>query len=135
MRQSLNQLIKSRSLHLNQIMIWNSICKDYATKVDLNMNPACSARLCMNGADARFCLLTLHVVPSAVSMRTYIYEQYLQNCSESHFTSILPFHLSKTSVISYTHRTLKVFTATRQNKSSVKLIKDIVPEIGYINII
>ncbi len=48
----------------------------------------------------------------------------------SHFTSILPFHLSKTSVISYTHRTLKVFTATRQIK-----IKDIVPEIGYITII
>ncbi len=23
----------------------------------LNMNPACSARLCVNGADARFCLL------------------------------------------------------------------------------
>ncbi len=44
----------------------------------------------MNGADARFCLLTLHT-----------------------------FHLSKTSVISYTHKTLKVFAATRQNKSSV----------------
>ncbi len=45
---------------LNQIAIWTSICKYYAAKVDLNMNPACAAHLCMNGADARFCLLTLH---------------------------------------------------------------------------
>ncbi len=37
--------------------------------------------------------------------------------------SILPFDLSKTSVISNTHshRTVKVFTATHQNKSLVKL--------------
>ncbi len=59
MCQSLDELIKSRSLHL-KIMIWTSICKYYDAKVDLNMNPACSACLCMNGADARFCLLTLH---------------------------------------------------------------------------
>ncbi len=40
------------------------------------------------------------------------------NCSESHFTSIWPFHLSKTILmISYTHRNVKVFTASRQNKS------------------
>ncbi len=38
---------------------------------------------------------------------------------QPYFTSILLFHLSKTSVISYTHRTLKVFTATRKNKSLV----------------
>ncbi len=37
----------------------SSVAYDIA-KVDLNMNPACSALLCMNGADARFCLLTLH---------------------------------------------------------------------------
>ncbi len=43
------------NLHLNQ-----SICKYYAEKVDLNMNPASFARLCVNGADARFCLLTLY---------------------------------------------------------------------------
>ncbi len=73
MCKSLDELIKSWSLHLNQI-IWTSICKYYAAKVDLNMNPACSAHLCMNGADARFCLLTLHTKharrSSAVSMRT-----------------------------------------------------------------
>ncbi len=34
----------------------------------------------------------------------------------SHFTSILPFDLSETSIISDTHRTVKVFTATRQIK-------------------
>ncbi len=45
----------------------------------------------------------------------------IHNCSESHFMRILPFYLSKTSVISYTHRTVKVFTATRQNKTLVKL--------------
>ncbi len=56
----LDELIKSKSLHLNQIAIWTSICKYYATEVDLNMNPACSAHLCMNEAEAQFCLLTLH---------------------------------------------------------------------------
>ncbi len=48
--------------YTNQIakhQIWTIICKYYAAKVDLNMNPACSAHL-MNGADARFCLLKLH---------------------------------------------------------------------------
>ncbi len=79
MCQSLDELIKSRPLHLNQIAIWSSICKYYAAKVNLNMNPACSARLCMNGADAQFCLLTLRKPlawrSSAVSMKLYIYEQ------------------------------------------------------------
>ncbi len=74
MCQCLDELIKSRSLHLNQITIWTSICKYYAAKIDLNVNPACSADLCMNGADAPFCLLTLHTQhawhSSAVSMRT-----------------------------------------------------------------
>ncbi len=32
---------------------------EISAKVDLNMNPACSACLCMNKADAWFCLLTL----------------------------------------------------------------------------
>ncbi len=69
--QILDELIKSRSLHLNQITIWTSICKYYTAKVDLHMNPACSAHLCLNGADARFCLLTLHTQRvSAISMRT-----------------------------------------------------------------
>ncbi len=69
--QILDELIKSRSLHLNQITIWTSICKYYTAKVDLLMNPACSACLCLNGADARFCLLTLHTQrASAISMRT-----------------------------------------------------------------
>ncbi len=31
----------------------------FATKVDLNMNPQ-NAHLCMNGAEARFCLQMLH---------------------------------------------------------------------------
>ncbi len=35
--------------------------------------------------------------------------------------SVLTFNLSKTSVISYTHRNLKVFMATRQNKSRFNL--------------
>ncbi len=39
------------------------------------------------------------------------------NCSESHFMTVSQFHLSKTIIISYTHRNVKVFTATRQNKS------------------
>ncbi len=42
MCQNLEELIKSRSLYLNQIAIWTSICKYYAAKVDFNMNPACS---------------------------------------------------------------------------------------------
>ncbi len=50
----------------------------------------------------------------------------------SHFTSILPFHLSKPSVISYTEN----FKGIHGNSNSpVELIKDIVPEIGYIAII
>ncbi len=44
----------------------------------------------------------------------------------SHFMSILPFDLSKTSIISYTHRTVKQFTATRQKKT---------PRQKYINIV
>ncbi len=31
--------------------------------------------------------------------------------------NVLPFHLSKTFLISYTHRNVKVFTEIRQNKS------------------
>ncbi len=54
MCQSLDELIKSWSLHLNQSAIWTSICKYYAAEFNLNMNPASSARLCMNGADTRF---------------------------------------------------------------------------------
>ncbi len=41
--------------------------------------------------------------------------------------SVLPFNLSKTILISYTHRNVKVFTATRQNKS--QFFEDIVAEI------
>ncbi len=51
------------------------------------------------------------------SFSTHTHEQHLQNCSESHFMSVSPFHLSKTILISYTHRNVKVFTGTRQNKS------------------
>ncbi len=35
-----------------------------------------------------------------VSMRTKTHKQHLQNCSESHFMSISPFHLSKAILIS-----------------------------------
>ncbi len=115
MCKRLDELNKSRSLHLNQIAIWTSICKYYAAKVDLNMNSACSARLCMNGAEARFCLPTLHTQPYAASMRTYIYEQYLQNCSES--------HLMKTSIISYTLRTLKYSRQPIKIKVWLNLLK------------
>ncbi len=45
MCQSLDELIKSSSLHLNQIVIWTSVWKYYAAKVNLKMNLACSARL------------------------------------------------------------------------------------------
>ncbi len=63
------------------------------------------------------CSLSLTVTSvSAVSINEDIHNQHLQKCSESHFMSILPFDLSKTSAISHTHRTVKVFTATRQNK-------------------
>ncbi len=66
MCQSLDELIKRRSL--NQIALWTRICKYYTAKVV--MNPACSVHLFMNGADAWFCLLTLHTYrASAVSMR------------------------------------------------------------------
>ncbi len=41
---------------------------------------------------------------SAVTLNEDIHEQHLQNCSERHFRSILPFDLS--SVISHTHRTI-----------------------------
>ncbi len=54
MRQSLDEFIKNRSLHLNLIAVWTSICKYYAAKVDLNMNSACSARLCLNGETRGF---------------------------------------------------------------------------------
>ncbi len=47
--------------------------------------------------------------------------------------SILPFDFSKSSVISYTPRTVKVFTATRQNKSAVKLGRHCGEK--YINIV
>ncbi len=41
--------------------------------------------------------------------------------------NVSPFHLSKTILISYTHRNIKVFTATRQNKSV--FFEDIAAEI------
>ncbi len=52
-------------------------------------------------------------------------------------TSRAFYHFISVKLASYhnTHRTLKVFTATRQNKSWFNLLKGIVPEIGYITII
>ncbi len=40
---------------------------------------------------------------SAISLNEDMHEQHLQNCSESHFMSILPFDFSKSSVMSFTH--------------------------------
>lgn len=59
--------------------------------------------------DARFHLL--HILKHA--WRSY----YTRTSPESHFISIFPFHLTKTTVISYTHRNIQVFTAAHQNKS------------------
>ncbi len=95
----------------------------------------CSVRV--NEGDARFHLphthrearVTLAVTSEcAVSLNEDIHEQHLQNCSESHFMSILPFDLSKTSIISYSHRNVTVFTTTRQNKFQLNL-EDTVAEI------
>ncbi len=47
--------------------------------------------------------------------------------------SILPFDLSKTSIISYSHRNVTVFTTTRQNKFQLNL-EDTVAEIYYYSL-
>ncbi len=56
-------------------------------------------------------------------LTTWGHKVNLQSCSESHFTSISPFHTIKTIFISYrpTHRNSKIFTTTCQNKHLVKL--------------
>ncbi len=58
---------------------------------------------------------------SAVSPNEDIHEQHLQNCSESHFMSILPFDFSKSSHILYTQS---------QNWQPVKI-----PQQKYIHIV
>ncbi len=68
------------------------------------MNPACSARLCMNERHRHAVSFTAHtearMVFSASAASIYEYEHDLLNCSERHFMSILPFLLRKTIVIS-----------------------------------
>ncbi len=51
--RSLDELIKSRSVHLNRLAILVSI-NIKPQKHYLNMNPACSASLLMNDTDVRF---------------------------------------------------------------------------------
>ncbi len=92
--------------------------KDY-----LNMNSEC---LCVNKWRRRTVMFTTRtearvklavILTSAASLNEDI-NTWTPHPKLSHFMSIWPFHLSKTILISYAHRT-KVFTATRQNKSLV----------------
>ncbi len=67
------------------------------------MNPACSARLCMNGADARFCLHTqrsrwFQRLPSRWGHK---YTNNISKTDLSHITSILPFHYHFTSILPF----------------------------------
>ncbi len=105
--QSLDELIKSRSLHLNQIAIWNP---GFMESVSVWMEQTRGFVYFTYTARDDFIVCRLNEDINTWTMSPKL---------ESHFTSILPFDLSKTRIISYTHRTLKVFTATRQNKSSV----------------
>ncbi len=92
--------------------------KDY-----LNMNSEC---LCVNKWRRRTVMFTTRtearvklavILTSAASLNEDI-NTWTPHPKLSHFMTIWPFHLSKTILISYAHRT-KVFTATRQNKSLV----------------
>ncbi len=62
MCRSLDELIKSRSVHLNRLALWTSIYKFKLQKHYLNMNPACSASLLMNDTDVRFHLLHTYIL-------------------------------------------------------------------------
>ncbi len=60
MCRSLDELIKSRSVHLNRLALWTINIK--SQKHYLNMNPACSASLLMNDTDVRFHLLHTYIL-------------------------------------------------------------------------
>ncbi len=68
----------------------------------LNMTSAC---LCVNVWCRRAVMFTTHteartrlavIFTSAASLNEDVNTEHIQNCSESHFMSIWPFHLSKT---------------------------------------
>ncbi len=70
MCRSLDELIKSRSVHLNRLALWTSI---YVINIKLqkhylNMNPACSASLLMNDTDVRFHLLHTYILERVMLM-------------------------------------------------------------------
>ncbi len=60
MCRSLDELIKSRSVHLNRLASINI----KPQKHYLNMNPACSASLLMNDTDVQFHLLNTYILKS-----------------------------------------------------------------------
>ncbi len=67
MCRSLDELIKSRSVHLNRLALWTSklSINIKPQKHYLNMNPACSASLLMNDTDVRFHLLHTYILKRA----------------------------------------------------------------------
>ncbi len=69
MCRSLDELIKSRSVHLNRLALWTSIYNIKLQKHYLNMNPACSASLLMN--DRRAVSFTAHTHTEACDARGY----------------------------------------------------------------
>ncbi len=75
--------------------------------------------LCMNGWQRRVFSFSTHTLKRAWHLNEDIntWTTSPELLSESLRECFTPFHLSKTILISYTHRNLQVFTATRQNKS------------------
>ncbi len=59
-----------------------------------------------------------HTEARVMSQGGHKHTHNISRTALSHFMSVSQFHLTKTILISYTHRNVKVFTATRQNKSS-----------------
>ncbi len=62
MCRSLDELIKSRSVHLNRLAYGLVSINIKPQKHYLNMNPACSASLLMNDTDVRFHLLHTYIL-------------------------------------------------------------------------
>ncbi len=95
MCQSLDELIKSSSLHLNQISIWSSICKYYATKSRYEW------------MEQMRVLFTSVTYTARVMLVCRLNEDVnIWTISPELFWESLHQHLSKTSLISYTHRTI-----------------------------
>ncbi len=87
-------------------------------KYHLNMNPLCSAYLCVNEWCRHMGLFTKHILWSASDtsnvfrlccLNIWVHEHMniISRTALSHSMSILPFLLSKTIVISYTNRNLR----------------------------